>query len=62
MARMHLAHSQSIGIAAPVRDQKLRRPQISGSNAQNNSSFRYKDAVTSFSGQVRSGQVRSGQV
>jgi hypothetical protein len=59
MARMHLAHSQSIGIAAPARDQKLRRPQISGSNAQNNSSFRYKDAVTSF---FRSGQVRSGVV
>jgi hypothetical protein len=27
-ARMHLAHSQSTGTAAPARDQKLRRPQI----------------------------------
>jgi hypothetical protein len=52
---MHLARSQSTGTAAPARDQKLRRPQISGSNVQNNSSFRYKDAVTSF---FRSGQVR----
>jgi hypothetical protein len=52
---LHLAHSQSIGTAAPARDQKLRRPQISGLNAQNNNSFRYKDAVTSF---FRSGQVR----
>jgi hypothetical protein len=52
---MHLARSQSTGTAAPARDQKLWRPQISGSNVQNNSSFRYKDAVTSF---FRSGQVR----
>jgi hypothetical protein len=54
---MHLAHRQSIVTTAPARDQKLRRPQISGSNGklQNNSSFRYKDAVTSF---FRSGQVR----
>jgi hypothetical protein len=37
---LHLAHSQSIGTAAPARDQKLRRPQISGSNEQNNNSFR----------------------
>jgi hypothetical protein len=51
---MHLAHSQSTGTAAPACDQKLRRPQISGSNVQNNSSFRYKNAVTSF---VRSGVV-----
>jgi hypothetical protein len=58
-ARMHLAHSQSTGTSTSARDQKLRRPQISGSNVQNNSSFRYKDAVTSF---FRSGQVRSGQV
>jgi hypothetical protein len=43
------------GTAAPARDQKLRRPQILGSNVQNNSSFRYKDAVTSF---FRSRQVR----
>jgi hypothetical protein len=53
-ASMHLAHSQSTGTAAPARNQKLRRPQILGSNVQNNSSFRYKDAVTSF---FRSGQV-----
>jgi hypothetical protein len=52
---MHLARSQSTGTAAPARDQKLWRPQISDSNVQNNSSFRYKDAVTSF---FRSGQVR----
>jgi hypothetical protein len=52
---MHLARSQSTGAAARARDQKLWRPQISGSNVQNNSSFRYKDAVTSF---FRSGQVR----
>jgi hypothetical protein len=52
---MHLARSQSTGTAAPARDQKLWRRQISGSNVQNNSSFRYKDAVTSF---FRSGQVR----
>jgi hypothetical protein len=32
---------------------------LSGSNVQNNSYFRYKDAVTSF---FRSGQVRSGVV
>jgi hypothetical protein len=53
LARMHLARSQSTGTAAPARD------QILGSNVQNNSSFRYKDAVTSF---FRSRQVRSGQV
>jgi hypothetical protein len=56
---MHLAHSQSTGTAAPARDQKLRQPQISGSNVPNNSCFRYKDAVTLF---FRSGQVTSGQV
>jgi hypothetical protein len=56
---MHLARSQSTGAAARARDQKLWRPQISGSNVQNNSSFRYKDAVTLF---FRSGHVRSGQV
>jgi hypothetical protein len=54
MARMHLPHSQSTGTttgtAAPARDQKLQR---SGA-VQNNISFRYKDAVTSF---FRSGQV-----
>jgi hypothetical protein len=52
---LHLAHSQSIGTAAPARDQKLRRPQISGSNAQSNSSFR--TLSHHFSGQVRSGVV-----
>jgi hypothetical protein len=40
-ARMHLARSQSTGTAALTRE-------------QNNSSFRYKDAVTLF---FRSGQV-----
>jgi hypothetical protein len=40
-------------------DQVLQRPQISGSNVQNNSYFRYKDAVASF---FRSGEVRSGVV
>jgi hypothetical protein len=33
---MYLAHSQSTGTAAPARDQKLRRLQISGSTKGSN--------------------------
>jgi hypothetical protein len=60
-ARMHLARSQSTGTAAPARDQKLRRPQISGSNVQNSKIIVLFDIRTlshHFSGQVTSGQVR----
>jgi hypothetical protein len=60
-ARMHLARSQSTGTAAPARDQKLRRPQIPGSNVQNSKIIVLFDIRTlshHFSGQVTSGQVR----
>jgi hypothetical protein len=60
-ARKHLARSQSTGTATPARHQKLRRPQISGSDEQNSKIIVLFDIRTlshHFSGQVTSGQVR----